>query len=187
MALSLTRQVNNRFGALYVGLDATPTGSDASALVVADFTGATTTNFGDQSTLIPIVATHSQTLGSTFKIGVRGIWEVAAEVPVATAATVLSAINVDGIAAEFNTNPAALASRNVRFNRWVGTAAGEADTKVLVASILITQTMADTATLGLVKLLLGNGAGAGATAASLAVLTNARFAFTWQSDVPPGA
>lgn len=187
MPLGLTRQVNGRFGALFVGLDATPTGSDASADVVADFTGATATQFPDVSLAVPVIHTPSQTLGSTFKIAARGIWEVKAEVPVATAATVLSAINLDGVAAELNTDPAALAQRNRAFSRWVGTAAGEADTKELVANILVTEDMARDAAQGIVRLLLGNGAGAGATAASLAVLGNARIAFTWLADVPPGA
>jgi hypothetical protein len=186
MAISLRRQVNGRFGALFVGLDATPTGSDASADVVADFTGATTTNFPDQSSAAPITPVHSQTLGSTFKIGVRGIWEVKAEVPVATAASVLAALNLDGVAGDLNTDPAAASQRNRAFSRWVGTAAGEADTKTLTANILVTQTMADDAAQGIVRLLLSNAAGAGATAASLAILTNARLTFTWLADVPPG-
>lgn len=187
MAIGLTRQVNGRFGALVVGLDATPTGSDASADVVADFTGATTTQFADQSSTTPIAVTHSQTLGSTFKIAVRGIWEVKAEVPVATAASVLAALNLDGVAGDLNTDPVALSPRNRAFARWVGTAAGEADTKTLTANILVTQTMADDAAQAVVRLLLSNAAGVGATAASLAVLANARLSFTWLADVPPGS
>lgn len=186
MPYGLTRQVNGRFGALFVGLDATPTGSDASALVVADFTGATTTQFPDLSQATPVVAVHSQTLGSTFKLNTRGIWEVAAEIPVATAASVVAAINLDGVAAELNTNPAATAQRNRRRARWIGAAAGDADTIELTASILVTQEMADSAAQGIVRLLLSNDTNAGATAASLAVLANARLGFTWLTDVPPG-
>lgn len=186
MAIGLTRQVNGRFGALIVGLDATPTGSDAGSDVVADFTGSTATQFGDQSQATPITIVNSQTAGSTFKINTRGVWEVKAEVPVATAATVLAAINLDGVG-DGGADPTALNTRNRAFARWVGTAAGEADTKMLAANILVTQTMADDAAQAIVRLLLSNGAGAGATAASLAVLANARLTFTWLCDVPPGA
>lgn len=186
---SLTRPTNGRFGALFVGLDATPTGSAAGFDVVADFTGATQTDFGDASNAAPITPVHSQTDGSQFRIGVRGVWRVSVEIPVATAATVQAAINVDGQAADFSTDPAATNTRNVRRGVWTGAAAGDADTIQLSADIRVTQTLADgasTGTGGVVRILLSNGAGTGATAASLAPLASARVDFQWIGDLPPG-
>lgn len=183
---SATQTSNARVGAQFVGLDDTPTGSDPTADVVADFTGATETQFtGNVSNQVPIVATHSETLGSTFKIGVRGKWNIRAEIPVATAAQVNAAINVDGLAADFATDPASVNVRNFSIGRVLG-AAATTDTIMLSADVVITQDVALSAATGMVRILLGNGAGAGATAASLAVLANARVIFTWIGDVPPG-
>lgn len=183
---SATQTSNARVGAQFVGLDDTPTGSDPTADVVADFTGATETQFtGNVSNQVPIVATHSETLGSTFKIGIRGKWNIRAEIPVATAAQVNAAINVDGLAADFATDPASVNVRNFSIGRVLG-AAATTDTIMLSADVVITQDVALSAATGMVRILLGNGAGAGATAASLAVLANARVIFTWIGDVPPG-
>lgn len=186
MPESATQTSNARVGAQFVGLDATPTGTDPSADVVADFTGATATQFlGNVSNQTPIVAVHSQTLGSTFKIGIRGKWNVRAEIPIATAAQVNAAINFDGLAADFTTDPASLNDRNLSIGRALG-AAATTDTILLSADIIVTQDIALQAATGIVRILLGNGAGAGASAASLAVLGNARVIFTWIGDVPPG-
>jgi hypothetical protein len=186
MPESATQTSNARTGAQFVGLDDTPTGSDAAFDVVADFTGATETQFtGNPSNQAPITAVHSEVNGSTFKIGVRGKWLIQMEVPVATAATVQAAINLDGIAADFAADPASANTRNLSIGRVLGTAA-TSDTIMLSAVAIVTQDVALAAATGIVRILLSNGAGAGATAASLAVLANARLIFTWVGDVPPG-
>lgn len=190
MPLGLTRQVNDRFGALFVGLDATPTGSNPTEDVVADFTGATVTHFPDISDTTPIFHTPSQTLGSTFKITVRGLWLVTAEVPVVTAATVIAALNYEGLAADLNVAPLATTVRNRRRALWTGAAAGDADTLQVSAPILVTDSSArapSSTGLGIVRLLLSDAAGAGAAAASLAPLASCRLQFDWVCDVPPGS
>lgn len=187
MPESATQTSNARTGMQIAVLDATPTGSAAAFLGVADFTGGTQTNFlGNPSNQAPVTSTHSQTDGSTFKIGVRGKWLIRAEIPVATAAQVVAAINVDGLAADFNgLTPAVLNDRNIARSAVLG-AAATTDTIEMVGVAIITQDMALSAALGQVRILLTNGAGAGATAASLAPLANARVIFTWIGDVPPG-
>lgn len=179
------------FGAVFTGLDATPTGTDPSADVVADFTGATSGTLSGipsfNPALPPVLHTPSQTLGSTFKINAWGIWQACAWVQAQTAASVLAAINLDGIAADLNADPvqiAAAPARQMGRGLWIGAAAGDSSPIALSSrQFIITKRMAQTASLGIVRLLLSNNAGAGAAAASL-LLASCSFGLVRVGEIP---
>lgn len=155
------------FGAVFVGLDATPTGSDATADVVADFTGATATLLDSPSVAIPVIHTPSQTLGSTFKIVTEGIWRISARVQAQTAASVLAGLNIDGLAADFAIDPQQPDGTR-RLDRALSISAGADSVPMQVsAEVVISRGMAQDPALGIVRLLLSNNAGAGAAAGSL--------------------
>lgn len=181
--MGITLVQPNTFGILAVGLDTTPTGSDASAIMVADFTGSTQTLFPTPSEPTPVLQTNSQTLGTTFKINRDGMYQVRATVQCQTAASVLAAIGLDNIAAELNTNPgpegARILDRSLRI-----AAAADTDAVKLVSRIFaVTRPMATDPAQAIVRLLLSNNAGAGAAVASLAIAA-CTLTITRLGDVP---
>lgn len=171
-------------GATFIGLDATPTGSDPSADVVADFTGATALTFDAPSVAVPILHTPSQTLGSTFKIQLEGIWVVSARIQCITAATVFIGLGIDNTAAELNTDPALpTTARTLDRAVRIATTADQDAVRVSSDPIIVTRDLANNAAGALVRLLLSNGAGAGAAAASLS-LANCFISFKRIADAP---
>lgn len=154
------------FGGMWVGLDATPTGSDAAFDVVADFSGTTELLFTSPSIVVPVIATHSQTQGSTFKITAEGEWHVIADVTAQTAASVRAALSIDGIAAEFNVDPI-YSSRTPSVKLRVATAADTDPITLVSGPIIIPRNVALNPAAGIVRLLLSNNAGAGAAATAL--------------------
>jgi hypothetical protein len=178
----------NDASAIFVGLDATPTGSDAANDVVADFTGATAIVTAAQiaGPTPPIVHTPSQTLGSTFKIPSRGLWLVEARVHAVSAAgavSVRAGLSLDAVVGDLSIDPVVNArTRDVALKTFV---AGAGDTTPVLVSMIaaVTAAMAADAALGIVRLLLSNGAGAGAAAATLN-LPLAALSFTRLSDLP---
>lgn len=174
-------------GALTVGTDATPTGTDASSIAVLDFTGAATTLFGDGVSATPVTVVHSQTLGSTFKPNRRGLWHVELDIVCTGAGTIQPGINVDGIAADLNSNPQVSARTRAAGNH-TG-AAGDVQSINLSAIVKITDNMArDTtgASGGIIRALATNGAGAAPAAANL-VAAQCSIRLTRICDLPPGA
>lgn len=172
-------------GANFVGLEAaTPTGTDAANDVVADFTGATALLFDAPSVAVPVLHTASVTLGSTFKIQLEGIWVVKARVVCITAATVVAGLNMDGAAADLNTDPGLpTTGRNLDRASRIAVAADQDSIELSSGPIIITRNLATSPTSALVRLLLSNGAGAGAAAASLSV-ANCFIMFRRIGDVP---
>lgn len=155
-------------GVLLLGLDATPTGSDASFDVVADFTGSTVEINGEAGG-VPFVVAHSQTQGSTIKISRSGIYLVQFEIAVAASSLITMAIGLD------NTTPGETGGepiRNLQRILAVGretSLAANSNTRQIVAPVRISQTMAEDPTRGIVRGLLTNGAGAGAGAATMSL------------------
>lgn len=157
----------NDLGGLWTGLDDTPTGSDASAIMVADFTGSAQTLFVAPSLAVPVTAVHSETLGSTFKLNLEGMWVAAAMVQCQTAASVGAAIGFDNVAGELNT-ATALRSARVKARMLRTAAAADTDPVMLVTPPFVcTRNQAQNPALGIVRVLLNNNAGAGAAAAAL--------------------
>lgn len=154
-------------GGLWTGLDDTPTGSDATNAMVADFTGSVQTLFAPPSLAVPVLATHSETLGSTFKIRLEGMWVVAALVQAQTAASVGAAIGLDNIAAELNTATALRSARVKARGLRIAAAADTDPWQLITPPFAVTRNQAQNAALGIVRLLLNNNAGAGAAAAAL--------------------
>lgn len=155
-------------GSQTFGLDASPTGTDPSADVVADFTGATTNQFSTDSVVTPITIVHSQTLGSTFKITQPGIWVCIGKVEAITAASVRTGIGVDLSAGEINVDPA-YSSRMLDLGLSISAGADTVPISVTTGPIGISQTIAYGAATGIARLLISNNAGAGAAAASLSL------------------
>lgn len=156
-------------GAVYVGQAAQVTGTDAANDVVADFTGTTTTNFGSPSVVIPITAVHSITLGSTFKIGVEGVWTVSARVMAQTAASVRIGIGIDNVVGDLSIDPVVTsgAERTLDVALSIAAAADTVPMFVTSGPIVVTRAMAQSALLGIVRLLMSNNAGAGAADATI--------------------
>lgn len=172
------------FGANFIGLDATPTGSDAANDVVADFTAATQVLFDAPSVAIPVTATHSQTLGSTFKINVEGIWVISARVQATGIASVLAGLGLDNVAGDLSIDPALPTSgRNLDRALSISAAADTVALSLISGPIGITRNQALSSTGGLVRLLLSNNAGAGAAAAAL-VLASCFICFRRIGDLP---
>lgn len=155
------------FGAHIIGLDATPTGSAAGFDVVADFTGATSLINGDGSQPTPVAITNSQTDGTSIKINTRGRYLVTAVIPIVGAVTVNAGLCIDAPAGELATDPA-LSQTTFALARAVGLAALTMPL-TLVGEAKVSRVMAETPTLGLIRLLLGNGAGTGPAAAALSL------------------
>jgi hypothetical protein len=175
---------DNTFGGLWTGLDATPTGSDAAFDVVADFTGSTETLFTAPSDDTPVVATHSQTQGSTFKISQEGLWVVSLTVQHATASSLIAAIGIDNVAGELNADPPVENSRILRRGLSISAGADTVPVALTSAPFGVTDNMAKSASLGLVRVLLSNAAGAGAPAATLAPLAAAALRITRIGSLP---
>jgi hypothetical protein len=155
------------FGGLWVGQAATVTGSDAANDVVADFTGTVQTLFTSPSVSVPVLATHSATLGSTFKINEEGIWFIKAKVHAQTAASVRVGIGIDNVVGDLSIDPVPN-SRIPDVGLSVSAAADTVPISVC-AAIVITRVVAKDPTLGLVRLLMSNNAGAGAADAAVLV------------------
>lgn len=155
-------------GGMWTGLDATPTGSDAANDVVADFTGSTAIIFDTPSIAIPVLATHSQTLGSTFKVQAEGVWLAFAKVHAITAASVRAGIGFDNVAGDLSIDPA-YSSRTLDIGLSISAAADTVPIMVQSGPIVVTRGLALDPAAGIVRLLLSNNAGAGAAAASLSL------------------
>jgi hypothetical protein len=172
-------------GGQWVGLDATPTGTAAANDVVADFTGSTQTLFAAPSVAVPVVALHSQTLGSTFKPMLEGIWVAIARLACQAAGAVAMGVGIDNIAAELNTDPLApITTRTLDNELRAGLGAGSFNGMMVTSGpIIITRAMVNDPTVGLFRVLASNAAGAGVAAASL-VLNVCYFKLLRQGDVP---
>lgn len=159
-------------GIRLVGLDATPTGTDASADVVADFTGSTQVENPPSGVTSLFTVINSQTLGTTirFNAGSEGRWKVKGTVVTQTAATVFAGLSYKGNAASLNTNPLLTNPTVYEAQRRIA-AAADTDTMSVEMEVEVTPEDANSVTNpGIVRLLLSNGGDAGAAAASL-VLT----------------
>lgn len=170
------------FGGLWVGLDATPTGSDAAFDVVADFTGTAETLFTSPSIVVPVLAAHSQVNGSTFKIAAEGVWDIAVDIAAQTAASVRAAISIDGLLAEFSVDPV-YSTRTQTVKLRIATAADTDPITLEVKNVIITRALALNPAAALVRVLLSNNAGAGAAAASL-VLPLCALRITRSGNIP---
>lgn len=150
------------------GLDATPTGTDPAFVVVADFTGASETlqGGGILAGADAFDVVHSQTEGTRIKIRQRGEYIVRAEVQAQAIGEVVAGLNFDGAAGDFTINPQY--SSRTR-SRGAANLAAATDLQMisLSAPLIVTQDMAGNAAAGIVRLLLSDGAGAGAAAANL--------------------
>lgn len=162
------------FGGLWVGQAAQVTGTDAANDVVGDFTGTVETLFDSPSVATPITATHSATLGSTFKINEEGEWLIELTVHAQTAASVRIGIGIDNVVGDLSIDPVPT-SRTTRVGLSISAGADTVPI-VLTSSVLVTRNMAKDPTLGIVRALMSNNAGAGAAdAAVLVALTQLRI------------
>lgn len=158
-------------GASYLLQAATITGSDAAHDVVADFTGTTQILFDTPSNPVPVLATHSAVDGSTFKIQVEGVWVIGAKVHAQTAASVRAAVGIDNVLGDLSIDPV-VTSRTLDVGLSISAGADTVPISLNSGPIVVTRNMAQDATLGIVRLLMSNNAGAGAAdAAVLAALT----------------
>lgn len=173
------------FGGQWSGLDATPTGTAATNDVVADFTGSTELLFTAPSIAVPVVAQHSQTLGSTFKPMLEGVWVALARLACQAAGAVALGLGIDNIAAELNTDPlGAINTRMLDNELRAGLGAGSFNgMQVTSGPIVITRAMVNNPNVGLFRVLASNAAGAGVAAASL-VLPVCYFKLLRIGDVP---
>lgn len=155
-------------GGMWVAQAAQVTGTDAANDVVADFTGTVETLFPHPSVPIPVIAAHSITLGSTFKIAMPGVWYLRAVVHAQTAASVRVGIGIDNVVGDLSIDPVPT-SRTLAVGLSISAGADTVPIVVDSGPIVVTQNMAADATLGLVRLLMSNNAGAGAADAAVAV------------------
>lgn len=155
-------------GGQWLGQAAQVTGTDAANDVVADFTGTTETLYTHPSVLVPVLAAHSITLGSTFKIAMPGIWVLQAIVHAQTAASVRIGIGIDNVVGDLSIDPV-LTTRTLAVGLSISAGADTVPIVVNSGPIVVTQNMAADATLGLVRLLMSNNAGAGAADAAVLV------------------
>jgi len=172
-------------GAIFQGLAATPTGTDAAEILVANFTDAATLLLlGEPSLSVanpPVVHTPSAALGSTFKIAMQGTWQATFFVLAQTAATVQAGLGVDNLLAERSGNiqlPVTAGGRILARSARIAAGADTDSLTVVGRPFVVTRAMAlltaaaaaaTGARIGRVRALLGNGANAGATAASIGV------------------
>jgi len=158
----------NTLGGLWIGQAAQVTGTDATNDVVADFTGTTEILFPHPSLAIPVIAVHEITLGSTFKIAMEGVWILQAKVHAQTAASVRVAISMDAAAGELSIDP--VPTTRI-FDVGLSISAGADTVPITVNSgpIVVTRDIAMDPTVGLVRLLMSNNAGAGAADAAVLV------------------
>lgn len=172
-------------GGQWVGVDATPTGTAGTNDVVVDFTGSTQTLFAAPSIPVPVVAVHSQTLGSTFKIAVEGMWFVHARLACQGAGACAIGLGLDNIAAELNTDPLApIGTRIIDNDLRAGQAAPSfSGVTVISGPQAITRDMAEDPTRAIFRLLASNAVGAGVAAATL-VLPVGFIKFKRIGDLP---
>lgn len=174
----------NTIGALFVGLDDTPTGSGNDT--VADFTGATETQRGAPSVATPVTAVHSEVDGSRFHINLEGKWHVKARVHHITASSVRVGLGLDNVPGDLTIDPPAPNFTTWRDLALSVNAAGDTVPVIVEADIDITRDMAQdqvAQATGNVRLFLSNNAGAGAAAASLS-LAICYIEFTRMGDLP---
>lgn len=172
------------FGGQWSGLDATPTGTAASNDVVADFTGSTQLLFTAPSIPIPVLAVHSQTLGSTFKPMLEGRWIAIARLACQTAAAVAMGLGIDNVAGELNTDPLTPISMTILDNELrVPPGASFSGMQLVSGPIIITRAMVNDPARGLFRVLASNAAGAGVAAAAL-VLNVCYFKLLRIGDIP---
>lgn len=155
-------------GGQWVGQAAQVTGTDAANDVVADFTGTTQTLFDTPSIAVPVLAAHSITLGSTFKIQAEGIWVLGATIMHQTASSVRIGIGIDNVVGDLSIDPV-VTSRTLDVSLSINAAADTVPVKVNSGPIGVTRNMALDPTLGIVRLLMSNNAGAGAADATVVV------------------
>lgn len=169
-------------GALTIILNAAPAGVVNTA--VASFLGGTTIQRGTAQVPTPVLVTHDANLGTTFKIQMRGRWRVRAKVPVATAAQVRASLSVDVAAGSLvaGANPS-LSIEQPDVGRWVGGAAADAAMIPLEITVDVTGDMAANPAAAIVRLLLNNGAGGAAPAATLAPLADGFVFFERIGDI----
>jgi hypothetical protein len=158
----------NTLGGVWLGQAATVTGSDAANDVVADFTGTTQTLSTSPSIAVPVLATHSATLGSTFKAQAEGIWIAQATVMAQTIASVRIGLGLDNVVGDLSIDPV-VTGRTLDVALSISAAADTVPVKVNTGPISITRNQAQDATLGIFRLLMSNNAGAGAADAAVAV------------------
>jgi len=162
-------------GGMWVGQAAQVTGTDAANDVVADFTGTVETLFTTPSIAVPVLAAHSITLGSTFKIQAEGVWVLSATVHAQTAASVRIGIGIDNVVGDLSIDPVPT-SRTLDVALSISAGADTVPMRVSSDPIVVTRNMALDPTLGIVRLLMSNNAGAGAAdAAVLVALTQLRI------------
>lgn len=155
-------------GGLWVGQAATVTGSDAAHDVVGDFTGTTQTIQGSPSVAAPVVAAHSGTDGSTFKVAIEGIWIAGAAVMHQTASSARVAIGVDNVLGDLSIDPAAT-TRTWDVKTSISAGADTVPIACVTPPIVIPRDVAMDPTLGLFRLLQSNNAGAGMADTSVLV------------------
>lgn len=169
------------------GLDATPTGTNAGNDAVADFTGAATqVSRGTAPTgaISPISHIPSQTLGSIFKIGMRGRWLVRAKVIAQTAAAVRAALSIDVAAGSLDAavTPQVDGTTIQDSGQVVQAAAGDIVPISLQMVVDINDVIAADQLSGLVRLLITNNAGGPPPAATL-VLADCMLSFERIGDI----
>lgn len=155
-------------GGMWTGQAAQVTGTDAANDVVADFTGTVQILFDSPSIAVPVLAAHSITLGSTFKIQAEGIWQIDAIVHAQTAASVRVGVGMDNVVGDLSIDPVPT-SRTFAVGLSISAAADTVPIHVSSGPVGVTRNMALDPTLGIVRLLMSNNAGAGAADAAVLV------------------
>ena len=158
-------------GAIFTGLAAQVTGTDAANDVVADFTGATATQLGTPSVATPVTHNASITLGSRFHINIEGIWVVKARISHITASSVRAAIGVDNAPGDLSIDPvvpngSTFLDTALSIQLAADTSSIEVESDPFIITRAQAQDQVAQAT-GNVRLLLSNNAGAGAADASI--------------------
>lgn len=168
-------------GGRWIGVDATPTGTNPANDVVVDWTGSTQRLFAAPSVPVPVIAMHSQTLGSTFKIALEGIWWARSRFNCPVGALIAMGMTLDAAGADLNTDPFVTSDTilDVCTNGANGFMAPYVDSGPMV----ITRRMALDPTLAMVRVLASNLAGAGVDPAGL-FLTNTYVVIKRIGDVP---
>lgn len=165
----------NTLGGLWAGQAAQVTGTDAANDVVADFTGTVQSLSTSPSIAVPVLATHSITLGSTFKCQAEGIWLATASVMAQTAASVRIGIGLDNVVGDLSIDPV-VTTRTPDVKLSISAGADTVPMNVQSGMQSITRNQSNDATLGIWRLLMSNNAGAGAAdAAVLVALTSLRI------------
>jgi hypothetical protein len=162
-------------GGLWAGQAAQVTGTDAANDVVADFTGTVQSLSTSPSIAVPVLATHSITLGSTFKCQTEGIWNANASVMAQTAASVRIGIGLDNVVGDLSIDPV-VTTRTLDVKLSISAGADTVPLNVDSSMQGVTRNQANDPTLGIWRLLMSNNAGAGAAdAAVLVALTSLRI------------